>query len=376
MTQGETSIIYRDVHKTFGDKQVLERVNLDIRDGEFVVFVGPSGSGKSTLLRILAGLETVTSGKILIDGRDVTHLPPKERDLAMVFQNYALYSHMSVRDNIIFGMRIRKESKADQEMALERVVSLLQLDGLLERKPRQLSGGQRQRVAMARAIVRNPRAFLMDEPLSNLDARLRNEVRSAIIEQQRTLGVTTVYVTHDQVEAMTMAHRIVVLDHGIVQQVGTPEELYASPANMFVGGFIGNPGMNFIPVHQKERCFYTDDGEALPISLFSSFATTTQATPDVVIGIRPEHLNLFPSGHENEAHITGRINGREMLGAEYILQIRLSSGVVLQTRVPNVPGTPALGDTCTLYFSTSAAQFFDAKTGQRLLSLNGVAPGI
>lgn len=368
MTQGETSIVYRDVRKVFGDKQVLDQVNLDIRDGEFVVFVGPSGSGKSTLLRILAGLETVTSGNIFIDGRDVTHLPPKARDLAMVFQNYALYSHMTVRDNIIFGMRIRKESKVAQKTALERVVSLLQLDGLLERKPRQLSGGQRQRVAMARAIVRNPRAFLMDEPLSNLDARLRNEVRSAIIEQQRTLGVTTVYVTHDQVEAMTMAHRIVVLDQGIVQQVGTPEELYAAPVNIFVGGFIGNPGMNFIPVQQEEERFLMKDGECLPSSLFASFAHRRKSSADIVIGIRPEHVSLAATGQDGEAHLVGRVVGREMLGAEYILQVEVPGKIILQTRIPNGSGVPILGELCKFHFPAVAAQFFDAGTGARIVN--------
>ena len=360
----KTSIVYRDIHKAFGDKQVLDRINLEINDGEFVVFVGPSGSGKSTLLRILAGLESATSGSIHIDGRDVTHLPPKARDLAMVFQNYALYSHMTVKDNIIFGMRIRKESKQAQKAALERVVNLLQLDGMLERKPGQLSGGQRQRVAMARAIVRNPRAFLMDEPLSNLDARLRNEVRAAIIEQQRTLGTTTVYVTHDQVEAMTMAHRIVVLDRGIVQQIGTPEQLYVAPDNIFVGGFIGNPGMNFIPVQRDDERLLLKGGECLASSAF----TPSRDNPaHIVMGVRPEHITLAATKQEDEASLAGRVIGREMLGAEYILQVQTAGGIVLQTRAPNGPGVPTLGELCTFHFPAVSAHFFDAGTGTRLV---------
>ena len=234
----------QNISKQFDGKPALSALSLDIREGEFVVLVGPSGCGKSTLLRLLAGLEPVSKGEIWLHDENITEMSPRERNFAMIFQNYALFPHLSVRDNITFGMKVRKEEKASWQPRVDKVAQMLQLNTLLDRKPAKLSGGQRQRVAMARAIVRNPRLFLMDEPLSNLDARLRSEVRDSIMDLHQQLRTSTVYVTHDQTEAMSMADRIVVMNGGHVQQVGRPEYLYANPANLFVAGFIGSLGEN------------------------------------------------------------------------------------------------------------------------------------
>ena len=240
------AITLKGIEKRYGDVVVVKRVDLEIADGEFVVLVGPSGCGKSTTLRMIAGLETISGGDLLIDGKRSNDVPPGDRDLAMVFQSYALYPHMSVRDNIAFGLKVRKVPSSEIETRTKDAAAMLGLDGLLDRKPKALSGGQRQRVAMARAIVRRPKAFLFDEPLSNLDAKLRMEVRAEIASLRRRFGTTTVYVTHDQVEAMTLADRIVVLNEGIVQQVGPPLELYKKPANKFVATFLGTPTMGIV----------------------------------------------------------------------------------------------------------------------------------
>src|SRR4051794_32590038 len=241
------SVSIRDVRKAFGSTQVLHGVSIEIADGEFTVLVGPSGCGKSTLLRMIAGLEEITEGEIAIGGRVVNRVQPKERDIAMVFQNYALYPHMTVRDNMSFALKLAKRTAGDIEQRVARAAEILGLDPYLDRYPRQLSGGQRQRVAMGRAIVRNPQVFLFDEPLSNLDAKLRVQMRTEIKELHQRLKTTSIYVTHDQIEAMTMADKIVVLKDGIVEQIGSPLELYDRPANTFVAGFIGSPAMNFLP---------------------------------------------------------------------------------------------------------------------------------
>jgi len=274
--------------KSYGDTEVLHHVAGDINDGEFIVIVGPSGCGKSTLLRMVAGLETITSGKISIGGKVVNDLEPADRDIAMVFQNYALYPHMTVAQNMGYGLKIRGMSKPDIRKKVEDAADILEIREYLPRKPRQLSGGQRQRVAMGRAIVRDPQVFLFDEPLSNLDAKLRVQMRLEIRKLQRRLGVTAIYVTHDQVEAMTLGDRLMVLNGGYVEQFGTPIELYECPASLFVAGFIGSPSMNFLPTTANHGTVTLANGTALE--------TGTNASGPVTLGIRPEHLVSAENG--------------------------------------------------------------------------------
>ncbi|WP_323717965.1 ABC transporter ATP-binding protein [Paracoccus aminovorans] len=299
------SITLKQVRKAFGDVEVIPGVDLEIREGEFVVFVGPSGCGKSTLLRLIAGLEDVTSGQIMIDGRDVTHAPPSQRKLAMVFQSYALYPHMSVRKNIAFPLKMAGMAADEQERRVKHAAGILNLTDYLDRRPGQLSGGQRQRVAIGRAIVREPSAFLFDEPLSNLDAALRVNMRVEISELHKKLATTMVYVTHDQVEAMTMADKIVVLRAGRVEQVGSPLELYRKPANRFVAGFIGSPNMNFI------------EGE--PAAKLGAHA----------IGVRPEHFAMSTT----EGLLAGTVGVAEHLGSDTFLHIDLDNGPHIVARV-------------------------------------------
>ncbi len=290
------SIDIESVRKSYGPFPVLHGVDLTIRDGEFIVLVGPSGCGKSTLLRMIAGLEEVTSGEIRISGNRVNDLAPKDRDIAMVFQSYALYPHMSVADNMSYSLRLRKTAKEKIASAVGNAATKLGLDPLLERRPKALSGGQRQRVAMGRAIVRQPKAFLFDEPLSNLDARLREQMRAEIKKLHADLKATSIYVTHDQIEAMTLADRIVAMHGGVVQQVGTPLELYDTPANLFVAGFIGSPGMNFL----EGRYVATDEGAGIRLSdgTVVPVARRTGIGPDaaVTLGIRPEHVVISDNG--------------------------------------------------------------------------------
>src|SRR5881396_806089 len=275
----------RDVRKSYADLEVIHGVDVQVADGEFIVIVGPSGCGKSTLLRMVAGLEAITSGEIVIGDRVVNRLEPKDRDIAMVFQNYALYPHMSVFDNMAYGLRIRGLAKSDIEARVNRAAEILELGVLLQRKPRQLSGGQRQRVAMGRAIVREPAAFLFDEPLSNLDAKLRVQMRFEIQKLHRALRTTSVFVTHDQVEAMTLAQRMIVMNAGRAEQIGTPMEVYENPATVFVAGFIGSPAMNFLAGKAEGGGRVTLDGGG-------AIATAANVTEGrkVTIGIRPEHL--------------------------------------------------------------------------------------
>jgi multiple sugar transport system ATP-binding protein len=290
------SIDIHGIAKSFGNFPVLHGVDLTIRDGEFIVLVGPSGCGKSTLLRMIAGLEEVTAGEIRIDGKRVNDLAPKDRDIAMVFQSYALYPHMSVADNMSYSLRLRRSTKEKIANAVGNAASKLGLDPLLERRPRALSGGQRQRVAMGRAIVRQPKAFLFDEPLSNLDARLREQMRAEIKKLHADLRATSIYVTHDQIEAMTLADRIVAMHAGVVQQVGTPLDLYDRPANLFVAGFIGSPGMNFFEgryvVSGNNAELHLVNGARLPLRKREGVESDTTAT----LGIRPEHVVLSDSG--------------------------------------------------------------------------------
>src|ERR1700704_3647650 len=293
------SVAIRDVRKAFGAVQVIHGVDIAIDDGEFVVLVGPSGCGKSTLLRMIAGLENITGGEIRIGERVVNNVPPKERDIAMVFQNYALYPHMTVADNMSFSMRLRGAPKQEIETRVKRGAEILALAALLERFPRQLSGGQRQRVAMGRAIVRDPQVFLFDEPLSNLDAKLRVQMRTEIKELHQRLKTTTVYVTHDQIEAMTMADKIVVMHDGLVEQIGAPLDLYDRPQNLFVAGFIGSPAMNFLngAIRSNGRAeFESNDGIRLPLAAAPGVSDGRQ----VICGIRPEHFSLADDGAEAE----------------------------------------------------------------------------
>src|SRR5947208_3301879 len=274
------------VRKSFGDREVVHGVSCAVGDGELVVVVGPSGCGKSTLLRMVAGLEAVSAGSVAIDGRVVNGVEPKDRDIAMVFQNYALYPHMSVYDNMAYGLRMRRMSRAEIKSRVARAAEILQLDGLLQRKPRQLSGGQRQRVAMGRAIVRDPKVFLFDEPLSNLDAQLRVQMRVEIKRLQQELATTSLYVTHDQVEAMTLADRLIVMNAGNVNQIGRPLDLYESPATAFVAGFIGSPAMNLIAGTLDAAAVVIGD-----VSLPLAAAGGASGRP-VLVGLRPEHLDL------------------------------------------------------------------------------------
>jgi multiple sugar transport system ATP-binding protein len=337
------NVSIKSANKHYGAYHAIRDVSVDIADGEFVVLVGPSGCGKSTLLRMLAGLETIESGDIVIGGKNVNDLPPKSRDIAMVFQNYALYPHMSVAQNMSFSLWLQRMPKAEIKARVDRAASILGLEALLNRKPKQLSGGQRQRVAMGRAIVRDPQVFLFDEPLSNLDAKLRVQMRGEIRELHHRLRTTTIYVTHDQVEAMTMADKIVVMQNGVVEQVGAPLDLYDRPRNAFVASFIGSPAMNFLDGRVDGGAFLTDAGLRIPL-------------PDgapanaVRLGIRPEHLTLQPDGMPfelslveptgSETQIAGKVGNHTLVG-------------VFKERIAAQPG-----QTISMAFSTAAMHFF------------------
>lgn len=308
------NVVLKDVRKSHGQTEILKGIDLEVDDGEFIVFVGPSGCGKSTLLRVIAGLESISSGNLSIDNLVVNDMPPSKRGVSMVFQSYALYPHMTVRENISFGLKLANAAKAEIAQAVEQAAEILQLNALLDRKPKELSGGQRQRVAIGRAIVRKPGVFLFDEPLSNLDAALRVHMRVEIAKLHQDLGKTMIYVTHDQVEAMTLADRIVVLNAGRIEQVGTPLELYSAPKNIFVAGFIGSPKMNFIDVKPMR----SENGESqvrLPCSNAIQVpvaASLLELNRKLTIGIRPEHIAIAQSGSDNK--LTGTVKVVERLG--------------------------------------------------------------
>src|SRR5512139_1262139 len=292
-------VSFRNVVKKYGELEIIHGVTAEVADGEFVVIVGPSGCGKSTLLRMVAGLERITSGEIAIGERVVNRLEPKDRDIAMVFQNYALYPHMSVRENMAYGLKIRRMAAADIEARVKRAAEILELGPYLDRKPRALSGGQRQRVAMGRAIVREPAVFLFDEPLSNLDAKLRVQMRLEIKRLQRELGVTSIYVTHDQVEAMTLADRLIVMNAGVADQIGTPMDVYDRPASVFVAGFIGSPAMNFLAAkvgQDRKSVDLAGTGANSAVSLPLAQPTSAPVGTAVALGVRPEHLHPAPDG--------------------------------------------------------------------------------
>jgi multiple sugar transport system ATP-binding protein len=351
----------RGLVKAFGDSVILDGIDLEIRAGEFFVLVGPSGCGKSTLLRCIAGLEEITAGDLLIDGRRANDLAPKDRDLAMVFQSYALYPHMTVAENLGFSLAVRRMKPGEIRARVEEVAARLELSALLERMPRQLSGGQRQRVAVGRAIVRRPVAFLFDEPLSNLDAALRGQLRVELRRLHRELGATMVYVTHDQVEALTLADRICVLDRGRVQQVGTPVALFERPANRFVAGFIGSPAMNFLPGAVEEgRAAISGPGFELPLAGALSGPATAR---EVHVGLRPSAFAL-QLGAEGEGVLSGTLDLVENVGFDSYAHLRLPSGqaVVAQLPTRSVAGLAA-GTALALYVAPGEVHLFDPATG-------------
>ncbi len=347
------SVNIAQARKNYGALEVLHGVSVDIANGEFVVLVGPSGCGKSTLLRMIAGLEAISGGEIAIDGKVVNTLAPKERDIAMVFQSYALYPHMTVEANMGFSLRLGGAPKADIKARVAEAAKMLGLEDYLKRYPKHLSGGQRQRVAMGRAMVRKPKVFLFDEPLSNLDAKLRVQMRSEIKQNHQRLKTTTVYVTHDQIEAMTMADRIVVMNGGAVEQVGSPLELYDRPANLFVAGFIGSPSMNILSGRLENGSFQTADGTTFAVPGMAAFGSR-----DVRLGIRPEHLRLDPNG------LRAEIITVEPTGSETQVFMRLGGHDVVgvfRERITNAPG-----EMLSVSIDAERVHLFDPATGKRL----------
>jgi multiple sugar transport system ATP-binding protein len=345
-----------------GTTPAVDALDLSLHDGELLVLVGPSGSGKSTALRMLAGLEEVDDGGIFIDGRDVTYLAPKERDIAMVFQNYALYPYLDVAGNIGFPLKMARVSKAERARRVNEAAQILGLTELLGRKPAELSGGERQRTAMGRAIVRNPRAFLMDEPLSNLDAKLRVQMRADIADLQARLNVTTLYVTHDQVEAMTMGHRVAVLNRGQLQQCGPPRELYNRPVNTFVAGFIGTPAMNLLPASLTPEGIAELDGAPVQLPAAAAQAAKARGLARVTLGLRPEALEIATDG------IAARVEVVEELGADaYAFCVaRLPEGETKLVARADWQRPPGRGERVALRPLSSEAHVFDSETGERL----------
>jgi multiple sugar transport system ATP-binding protein len=354
------TVTLRNARKSFGSAEIIKGVDLDIADGEFCVFVGPSGCGKSTLLRMIAGLEEFTSGSLAIGGKEMASVESADRGVAMVFQSYALYPHMTVKDNITFGLRMTDHSAAEIEPKLKRAADMLQLGTMLDRKPSQLSGGQRQRVAIGRAIVREPEVFLFDEPLSNLDASLRVQMRVEIGKLHQDLQSTMIYVTHDQVEAMTMADKIVVLHSGIIEQVGSPLDLYHKPANLFVAGFIGSPKMNFIKAkaRQSASSINVSFANGSEISIPASRAQKAIGE-DVTLGIRPEHIDL-------KGPINAQVRLAEYLGSESMFYATLTDGTDISVKADGL-AKAASGSALTLNFSPEACHLF-ASDGTTILN--------
>ena len=367
------SVSYVNVSKCFGQMLAVNNLNIEIADKEFMVFVGPSGCGKTTSLRMLAGLEVVDGGEILIDGVCVNELPPKDRDIAMVFQNYALYPHMNVYDNLSFGLRLRREPRLTIDARVRDAAAALGIDRFLRRKPKQLSGGERQRVALGRAIVRHPKVFLMDEPLSNLDAKLRVQTRAEIIKLHERLEGTFVYVTHDQVEAMTMGTRIAVMNKGVLQQVDTPQRLYDEPNNMFVAGFIGSPSMNFF----RGTLTASDDEMAIETRSFrlamppcSMKVLKPHLGSDVVLGIRPEDIHIcshVPKGVTG-MRIQARLDVKELMGNEAYLHF-VNNGEPFIARVPP-RATVTTGEISDLLIDVNKVHLFDLKTERAIVHGN------
>ncbi len=349
--------------------QAVKGIDLDIADHEFVVFVGPSGCGKSTTLRMIAGLEEISRGEIAIGGAVVNDIPPRDRDIAMVFQNYALYPHMTVFDNMAFGLTLRHFPKDEIRRRVDNAARILDITPLLDRKPKALSGGQRQRVAMGRAIVRDPKVFLFDEPLSNLDAKLRVQMRTEIKKVHQTVKTTTIYVTHDQVEAMTLADRVVVMNQGVIEQVGPPQELYHRPRTKFVAGFIGSPGMNFIPARLEGDGaglrLSLPDGIALPVPAERTARYRSHVGQDVILGIRPEHLTeVKPTAKPNVATFEARPQVIEPMGMETLVHFRLQDNEVSARLDPAVPA--AVGEPLLLAADMDQMHLIDPQTDRVL----------
>lgn len=357
-------VVLRDIVKRYGSLQVVHEVNLDIADGEFVVLVGPSGCGKSTTLRMIAGLENISSGTIRIGDKVVNDLPPKDRDIAMVFQNYALYQHMTVFDNLAFGLRNRKVPEAEIRSEVARATQMLGLDPLLARKPFQLSGGQQQRVALGRCIVRRPRVFLFDEPLSNLDAKLRAQMRIEIKALRERVPTTSVYVTHDQVEAMTLGDRVVVMKDGWIQQVGTPLDIYNRPATRFVASFIGAPAMNFMEVELvEEQGVMSARVKDFKVELPPEQAAVLRkhGAEVVTLGIRPEHIHLGSPVGDAGSPFSGLVTVTEQLGSELVIGLGVADATIMASRV--APETDIRPHTSVqMWADRRALHFFDQKT--------------
>ena len=359
------NVTLRGVSKRFGGVTAVNSVSIDVRDGEFMVLLGPSGCGKSTVLRLISGLEDPSDGDIAIGDRSVKGLSPKDRDIAMVFQNYALYPHMSVFDNMAFGLKMRKFPRAEIDRRVREAAELLSIGHLLQRKPRELSGGERQRVAVARAIVREPQVFLMDEPLSNLDAQLRTQTRAELVKLQRRLQATVIYVTHDQIEAMTMADRVAVMRGGVLQQVDAPQRIYDFPANRFVAGFVGNPGMNFFDARVRaDGGSLSVDAEIFRVPM--SAAESLEDGQEIVVGVRPEDIGVTAGAAGNAASnlFTATADIVEPLGSEQLVHLVAGETRFVARVDPRLP--VAMGDVVSCGIKPGRAHFFDAQSGERI----------
>lgn len=359
-------VVFKNIKKVYpGNVLAVKDFNLEIEDKEFIVLVGPSGCGKSTVLRMVAGLEAITDGELFIDGKKVNEVVPKDRDIAMVFQNYALYPHMTVYENMAIGLKLRKVPKEEIDLKISSVAKLIKIEELLNRKPKALSGGQQQRVALGRAIVRNPNVFLMDEPLSNLDAKLRVQMRAEIIKLHKELATTFIYVTHDQTEAMTMGTRIVVMKDGIIQQAASPMEIYDNPVNTFVAGFIGTPQMNFIDVKisvEDENTYMKFGGEKLKLRSSKLLLDIKKRQGEMILGIRPEHIHIEPV--KNYIELVGTIDIVEHMGAETYIHVQVSDERLI-VRVPYEVNKKA-GDKIKVFIDESKLYLFD-KTDHKLI---------
>jgi multiple sugar transport system ATP-binding protein len=357
------NVSIRQVHKHYDDFHAVKGVSLEIKEKEFVVLVGPSGCGKTTTLRMVAGLESITEGDILIGNTVVNELPPMDRDIAMVFQNYALYPHMSVFDNMAFGLKMRKFAKAEIQQRVKHAADILGIQDHLHRKPRQLSGGQRQRVALGRAIVRNPQVFLFDEPLSNLDAKLRVQMRVELKKLHQRLATTSIYVTHDQVEAMTLGDRVVVMKDGLIQQVGEPLELYDTPATKYVAGFIGSPAMNFTDVTisgSGDKLQAENSGMRIAVPAHLTQRLASYVGQAVTLGIRPENLHMATGSHPAELTFQAAVEVAEQLGSEILLDVKAGQDTIVASVEPTIRTKP--GEMVRLAMDPTRIHFFDSKT--------------